>query len=170
MSAKPSDSSTPLLRDLVPPLLLDENLSSPEIGAWLRRFPNEWQIELHTDHLTRGLPDVDVIRECGERGWTLVSCDDRIRYVPANKAALLKHRVRAFMFGKGNYQGIEYAAALVVGRAQVLNAIRKNHGPFMARIQRNGDVQMLEPKDNAAGEVSSREKTKRKYGAHVLET
>ena len=121
MSEKPSDTSTPRDR---PTLLLDENLSSADIAQFLRQIrATEWQIELHTDHFARGMPDVDVIRECGTRDWILISCDDRIRYVPQNKAAVLKHGVRAFMFGKGNYQGIEYAAALVVGRGQIFSAI-----------------------------------------------
>src|SRR5689334_1139140 len=167
MSAKQSDTSTPP-RDPPPVLLLDENLSSADIAMWLRKFHGEWKIELHTDHFPRGLPDVEVIRECADRGWTLVSCDDRIRYVPQNKAAVFKHRVRVFMFGKGNYQGVEYAAALVVGRGQVINAIRKTSGPFLARIQIKGEVVMLEPQQTT-GEMSSRDKTARKYGAHVLD-
>ena len=125
MSEQPSDTSTqPPPRDERPTLLLDENLSSADIAAFLRPI-KAWQIELHTDYLARSLPDPDVIRECGARGWVLVSCDDRIRRVPENKAAIIRHRVPAFMFGKGNYQGVEYAAALIVGRRQTSITSRK---------------------------------------------
>src|SRR5437879_6538551 len=116
MFEQPSDISTPPpLRETRPTLLLDENLSSADIAAFLRPIKS-WQIELHTDYLARGLPDPDVIRECGARRWVLVSCDDRIRRVPENKAAMIRHQVPAFMFAKGNYQGVEYAAAMIVGR------------------------------------------------------
>lgn len=168
MSEKPSDTST--LRD-VPVLLLDENLSSADIAHFLRRFPKEWTIELHTDHFARGMSDVDVIRECGTRGWILVSCDDRLRFVPQNKAAVIQHRVRTFMFGKGNYQGVEYAAALIVGRTQITNAIRKaGGGHFFARIQIRGEVVLLEPKESETKNLTAHEKTERKYGRKIHET
>jgi hypothetical protein len=166
MSEKPSDTSTPLPREPPPALLLDENLSSPDIGELLRRFPHEWQIELLTDHLPRGSSDPDVIRECAAHGWTLISCDDRIRYVPQNKAAVLKYQVRVFMFGKGNFQGVEYAAALIVGRGQVINTIRKTAPPFFARVQKSGEIVMLEPQPSAG--ATSREKTANKYGSDVF--
>jgi len=169
MFEQPSDTSTPPPRDAPPTLLLDENLSSADIAAFLSRFPKEWRIELHTDHFARGLSDVDVIRECGARGWVLVSCDDRIRFVPQNKAAVMQHRVRTFMFGKGNYQGVEYAAALIVGRAQIINTIRKTAGPFFARIQIKGEVVMLEPKEETST-LTSRQRTERKYGKKIQET
>lgn len=166
MSAKPSDTST---RPHDPPLvlLLDENLSSEDIAQFLRRIPHIWQVELHTDHFARGLPDVDVIRECATRGWVLISCDDRIRYVPQNKAAVIKYSARVFMFNNGNYQGIEYAAALIVGRNQLANAVRKTVGPFLARVFIKGEIVMLEPKESTTG-LSSREKTARKYGDRAL--
>jgi len=123
-SEKQSDTSTPPPRDPPTGFLLDENLSSADIADFLRRLKSvDWHIELHTDHFPRGASDVEVIKECGARGWVLVSCDDRIRYVPQNKAAVLDHSVRAFMFGKGNYQGIEYAAALVVGRMHMFKVL-----------------------------------------------
>lgn len=165
MSAKPSDTSTSP-RDLPPVLLLDENLSSEDIAQFLRLIPHVWQIELHSDYFPRGMSDVDVIRECAGRGWVLISCDDRIRYVPQNKAAAIKHCLRVFMFGKGNYQGVEYAAALVVGRGHLIRIVRNTAGPFFARIQIHGDVNMLEPKESKT-ELTSREKTALKYGADV---
>jgi hypothetical protein len=166
MFEKPSATSTPPPRNPPPGLLLDENLSSSDIADWLRRFPLEWQIELHTDHFPRGLADVELIRECGARGWALVTCDDRIRRVPTSKAAVLRHKVRVFMFANGNFQGAEYAAALVVGRSQITKLIRQTADHLFARIQRNGDVVMLEPKESR-GTLTARERTNRRYGADV---
>lgn len=169
MSEKPSDIST-LPPDDVPGLLLDENLSSPDIAQLLRKFPKEWRIEIHTDCLARGLPDVQVIEQCAERGLVLVSCDDRIRYVPQNKAAVLRNRIGVFMFNKGNYQGVEYAAAMIVGRGQILNVIRRTAPPFFARVRRSGEIELLEPKPSASGkELTSKERTARKYGERMVE-
>ena len=169
MSEKPSDISTPPQLE-TPTLLLDENLSSHDIAMFLRRLPHDWKIELHTDHLPRGLEDVEVIKACAKHGWTLISCDDRIRFVPQNKKAVLDAGIRAFMFHDGNHQGVEYAAALIVGLKHIIQTIRKNAGPVLARIQMHGDVTMFHPpQPKTAGELSSREKTARKYGKKVHE-
>jgi hypothetical protein len=72
------------------------------------------------------------------------------------------------MFGKGNYQGVEYAAALIVARSQMINALRKNAGHFFARVQIGGEIVMLEPKQ-IAGTLTSRQKTERKYGKKFQE-
>jgi PIN like domain len=137
-----------------------------DIAIFLRRIRNIWTIELHTDHLARGLSDVDVIRHCAERGWIIISCDDRIRYVPENKAALHKYGGRVFAFPQGNYQGVEYGAALIVARTQIVSLTRKTAAPFYGRIFIRGEASMLEPQTTKAS--TSREKTAAKYGANVL--
>ena len=163
MSEKPSDTSTP---PDAPTLLLDENLSDEDIAIFLRRLHKHWRIEVHADHFKKGETDVEVIRGCAEHDWVLISVDDRIRYVPENKAAALRYKLRAFMFNKGNYQGVEYAAALIVGRSEIARTLQKFSGPFFARIRISGDVNMLEPQEPVGG-LTSREKTERKYGKKI---
>lgn len=162
MSEKQSGISTRPQRESIPTLLLDENLSSQTIAEFLRRIKREWVIELCTDHLPRGTPDPDVIKLCAERNWVLISCDDNIRYVPENKSAVIKNRVRAFFFGKGNYQGVEYGAALIVARHQIVKAIQGADGYLLARVTAGGDVSILEPQ--VAKATTSRGKTEQKYG------
>lgn len=162
MSEPPSSTSPTPQRDSASVFLLDENLSSSDIAIFLRRL-RDWTIELHTDHFQRGMNDVDLIRECGARGWALITCDDRIRYVPESKAAVLEHRVRAFMFGKGNYQGVEYAAALIIGRPTMSKIIRTVPAPFIARVARDGDIGVIHPQQSTKN-LTARDKTERKYG------
>lgn len=168
MFEKPSDISTPSQPDS-PTFLLDENLSSADIAEFLHRLRNVWRIEtIHTANIPRGTEDVPVIERCGAEKWVLVSCDDRIRFVPQNKAAVMKHHVRVFMFSKGNFQGVEYAAALIVGRNRMFDALKKNAGPMLARIHSSGDVAIFHPQPNPESQ-SSRDRTARKYGSHVLD-
>jgi hypothetical protein len=167
MSEKPFDTLALPLRDSLPTLLLDENLSSSSIAEFLKRIRREWVIELCIDHLPRGTSDPDVIKLCGERGWVLVTCDERIRYVPENKAAVIRNRVKAVMFNKGNLQGVEYAAALIVGRSHMLKTIQSTVGHLISRINRSGEFSVLEPKQAEA--TTAREKTKKKYGDKVFD-
>ena len=166
MSKKPSDTSTPLLE---PPrvIFLDENLSSPKIGELLRHFPHDWQVELYYDHFEPRKPDLEIIEICGQRGWVLVSCDDRIRTVAINRAAVNRHQVYAFMFPKGNYHWVDYSAALIVARHSMISLMRKTAPPMCARIFINGQIKPLF-QHRPPTEMTSRERTALKYGQKVI--
>ena len=164
MSKKRSSTSDAKPPEQPPVFYLDENLSSPEIGKTLRRFQSDWTIILHHDQFKRGARDPDVIRACAAQGWTMISCDDRIRYVPENKKVAIESKLRAFM---GNYQGVEIASALVAARHRMIGFNKKNAPPFFARIFINGTISRLDDK-RESGQLSARERTLRKYGANVL--
>ena len=115
MSRKPSSTSG--LLDPPPTVLLDENLSSPDIVAELRRWNADWEIELHRKHFPNPrTPDADILETCGRRGWILVSVDDRMRRVPENREAARRYRARVFLFPRSFSSGAEYRAALTAGR------------------------------------------------------
>jgi hypothetical protein len=146
--------------------MLDENLSGPKVAGPTRQL-RDWQVVTHTDAFPRDkhpdpVPDPVVLERCGKENWILISCDDRIRRVPRNKAAAIEHRAKVFMFPEGNYSGPEYVAALTIARRKLLNLARKTAGPFFARIHINGDVSLLDQKPKQ--EMTSRERTALKYG------
>ena len=47
----------------------------------LLRTVRQWTIELHIDHLPAGADDDEVVKLCGQKGFTLVTCDE-MRYTP----------------------------------------------------------------------------------------
>lgn len=167
MSKKPSSTSDASRPPDLPVFYIDENLSSPELGKALRQFSSDWSIVLHTDKFRRGAQDVDVIRDCARLNWVMVSCDDRIRYVPRNKKAAIESKLRAFMLGEGNYRGLEIIAALIAGRHRMIGFNRRNAPPFFARLFINGKVARLDDK-RQIGDLSSRDRTVRKYGGDVF--
>jgi PIN like domain len=143
---------------------LDENLSGPKIASVLRGF-GDWRVETHYDHYPREgptIPDPVVVERCAAEGWLLISCDDRLRFVPHNKGAVLKHRAKVYMFPEGNYHAHEYTAALTMARRNLINIARKTHPPFFARIYINGDVRLLDRKP--IRNMTSKERTQLKYG------
>jgi hypothetical protein len=131
-------SATSKLHSITPVIFLDENLSGPKVAVPTGQL-REWQVIKHSDEFPREkypepIPDPVVLEKCGREGWILISCDDRIRRVPRNKAAAIEHRAKVFMFPDGNYSGPEYVAALTVARRKLLNLARKTAGAFFARI------------------------------------
>lgn len=132
MSKKQSDTQ-PLRR--MPALLLDENMSSPDIAIPLRHF-RDWRIVMHQDcrpPLYASASDVEVIEFCASKGWALISSDDRIRYVPESKVAAERVGLQSFMMvRKDDTTGIELHSALVAARHQIL---RNSSGGWALREQ-----------------------------------
>ena len=160
MSKKRSSTSAPLLEP-VPTILLDENLSSPDIVQELRRWP-EWRVELHKKHFPNPrTPDTEVLSVCGQKGWILVSVDDNMRRVPEHGRAAALNGARAFFFPR-HTNGAEYRAALTAGRHKLLKLAGKMPPPNFARISTDGIVGFFAGSKLPKGS-SSREKTRAKY-------
>lgn len=161
MSKKRSNTST--LLDPPPVILLDENLSSPDIAEELGRWTSEWTVELHRKHFPNPkTPDTEVLAFCGKRGWILVSVDDRMRHVPENVNAAKTSGARVFCFPRSYVSGAEYRSALTAGRYKLLHYARKMPPPNFARITREGTVGFFE-RDKTKPGASSRDRTRVKY-------
>jgi hypothetical protein len=136
-------------------------MSSPPIANNARQV-NDWKLELHTDHLKRGVDDMDVVALCGRHGWALVTCDE-MRYTPETKAAIVTWNVAVFkvvIHKKTN--GIEIAAAMIAGRRRMLDLLAKQKPPFCAHVQLNGSVNLMSDFEDIALTESQR-RTLRKY-------
>ena len=165
MSKKRSNTSG--LLDAPPVILLDENLSSPDIADELRRWESDWTVKLHREHFPNPrTPDTEILAFCGQRGWILVSVDDRMRRVPENKKAAEVNRARVFCFPR-HTSGAEYRAALTAGRHKLLRLARKMPPPNFARISTEGTVGFFE-RDKLPSGASAMERTKAKYPDAVV--
>ena len=78
---------------------VDNNLS-PQLAAGMRGF-GEDVVHL-TEVLRPEAEDTELLARVGSEGWYLVTRDDRIRYRPAESAAIREHRVGAFFMGGKN--------------------------------------------------------------------
>jgi len=74
----------------------DANLSV-QLVRGLREFGED--VAQLTEHFPEGEADEAWLREIGARGWFLVTRDERLRWRPAEKAALTRQRVGAFFLG-----------------------------------------------------------------------
>lgn len=140
-------------------------MSSLAIAVALRAVKG-WRIELHTDHLDRGVSDVDVIEFCASKGWALVSVDDRIRYVPANREAAERHGLQVFMLVcKNDTVAVRMSSALIAAQDKILRFIKQNKCGFFAHVYLRGAAKIMSTFDAAAFELSpSQQRSWRKYG------
>src|SRR5207248_11782635 len=84
--------------DGLPELFLDRSLGRRQVPDILRAAG----LRLRTLAEVYGIPadetvaDVDWLTCAGGQGWAVLMKDERIRYRPAERAALIDHHVRAF--------------------------------------------------------------------------
>jgi hypothetical protein len=69
-------------------------------------------VEIHDDHFARDEEDRIWLRKVGERGWVVLTKDQRLRYRPLEIAALRASNARVFV-AAGNLRGSEIASVFV---------------------------------------------------------
>lgn len=93
-------------------MFLDRSLGRRQVPALLR----EAGLRLHTLAEVYGVPadedvaDTDELKLAGQRGWPVLMKDERIRYRPSERAAVVTHRVQAFCLTGGNLRAVAMAA------------------------------------------------------------
>ena len=121
---------------------LDRNLGHEDVGAALRA--QGAQVEEHSKHFPSDAPDRDWLLEVGRRGWAVVTQDDRIRYRNAERTAARAANVALFIFTGKRMRGSEIGTALAGALKKMTRLVRKHKPPFIARVTRTGDVQVIE--------------------------
>src|SRR5712672_1914263 len=86
--------------------------------------------ELHCDHFERGTDDVVWIPTAGERGWIVVTTDDRIRRRALEKRGVLRRKVRLFVFTDNNTFGAVMAQRLITAIPEMKLLINKQPPPL----------------------------------------
>jgi hypothetical protein len=120
---------------------LDRCLGKKILASILRAA--NLRIEVHDDHFPPDCKDEHWLRIVGARGWIVLTSDRRIRYRGPELAALLSSGVRAFAFRSGNLTAQEMAETFLKSARHVSNLLKKNSGPFVASILRDGSVRLV---------------------------
>jgi len=92
-------------------------------------------VEHHDDHFSDNTPDATWISEAGRHGWVILTADERIRYKPAEKAALLNSGTLTFLLAsRKGLTGVEMADAFLSVEVSIINAIAKQHPPAIFKV------------------------------------
>jgi predicted nuclease of predicted toxin-antitoxin system len=128
-AAKPPDGTV---------FFIDRSLGVEPIRAELIR--EGLVVEIHDDHFVRDEEDRVWLRAVGERGWVVLTKDQRLRYRPLEIAALRASNARVFVLTAGNLRGGEIAAAFVTALPRMQRILRSHTGSFVARVSQAGHV------------------------------
>lgn len=88
------------------------------------------------------IADVEWLELCGQRGWPALTMDRRIRYRPAEIAAIRRHRVRVFALASGNLTVEEQAARFIRNRRRIELACETG-GPLVYAVHASEIVRVF---------------------------
>lgn len=138
MSPSPSSKTSCVSHpDGLPDLFVDRSLGRIRVPSLLRAAG----LRLVTLSERYGTPadetvaDHEWLSDAGERGEAVLMKDSRIRYQPAEKAALSRHAVRCFCLTSGNLSG-DAMAACVLDNLEAITRACSDPGPFIYAVQR----------------------------------
>lgn len=109
----------------LPDLFLDRSLGRRQVPALLR----DAGLRLHTLAEVYGIPadegvaDTEWLELAGQRGWPVLMKDERIRYRPSERAAVVAHRVQAFCLTGGNLDARRAAPRGLAHGGRTLHAL-----------------------------------------------
>ncbi len=127
----------------VDPLIffLDRSLGKHIVAEALRQVGVV--VEVHDDHFLQDARDEEWLQEVGQRGWIVLTRDDRIRYRLHERTALLQAGVRAFVLVRRSLSGSAMAEAFVQALPAMQRFVAQHQAPFIARVTQTGNVSLL---------------------------
>lgn len=123
--------------DGLPELFLDRSLGRHRVPSLLRTAG----LRLRTLAEVYGVPadeavaDVDWLARAGTEGWPVLMKDERIRYRPAEREALLAHGVQAFCLSNGNLMAAVMAEQYLAVMHDIAEVCQEP-GPFLFLVSR----------------------------------
>jgi predicted nuclease of predicted toxin-antitoxin system len=98
------------------------------------------KVEIHDDHFGKNTQDVDWIPEVGRKGWIILTKDARIGKNQIERLAVADARVRMFVLVSQNLSGADMANIFVTAIPTMEKFIAYNLAPFIAKVDRAGNV------------------------------
>src|SRR5207245_5062126 len=122
---------------------LDRQLGRHKMAGILRAAG--LKVEVHDDHLPQNATDPEWLTLAGKNDWIVVTRDERIRYRIAEKQAIRRAKVSAFVLAaQGNLRAEMLAEIFLKALPKVRAIVTKHRPPFIAKIWHNGKVGLLE--------------------------
>lgn len=97
----------------------------------------------HDDFFPQNTLDTEWLPEIGRRGWFVITQDQRIRYNPLEKLALLGSGVGAFILVGKNLAGAAQADCLRLALPRMRDFIARTTRPFIVKVYADGRIQQL---------------------------
>jgi len=126
----------------LPILFVDRCLGRAKIPDAIRALGI--RVEVHTDHFEPDADDIEILRTCGERGWTFLTKDQRITRDPAEVAAPLDAGIHAIFLSRQSVSAEAIIAVLSHRLPALVRRLASQTQPVHLVLRMSGDVVRLE--------------------------
>ena len=139
-SGKPSASSSGL-PPKARPLFIDRCAWSGALGRALTEAGIAFVA--HRDLFAHDAPDSEWLSAAADKGWLVVTRDERIRYRANELAAMQRARLHVFVATQGGLTGAETGSILVRCHPAMLRQAEQVRPPAFFSLTRSGEVNRL---------------------------
>jgi hypothetical protein len=94
----------------------------------------------------QGIKDDEWLRDIGQRGWIVLTKDKNFKRRPLELEAILAGGVRAFFLSAANLSTEDVAQTFVDALERIRRICSAHAGPFIARITRMAQVDIIVPR------------------------
>lgn len=99
-----------------------------------------YTVELHDSHFAKDAKDVDWLPIVGQRGWVVLTKDERIAKRFLERLAVASAGVKMFVLVSQNLSGTDTAAAFTKAIPAMQQFLQTNPAPFIAKVYQDGDI------------------------------
>src|SRR5260370_24161745 len=101
--------------------------------------------EVHDDYFSQNAQGPEWLTAAGKNHWIGVTRDERIRYRVAERQAIRRAKVRAFVLAaQGDLRAEMLAEIFLKSLPRIRRTVKQQKPPFVAKISRSGDVTVLD--------------------------
>lgn len=99
---------------------------------------------MHDDYYPQTTKDPVLLAELGERGWVLLTQDDKIRFRTPERDAYLRANLRVFVASSANLLASTTAAIFSGARKKIEQVCERESGPFVYSVHKDSSVHKLD--------------------------
>jgi hypothetical protein len=121
-----------------PVFFIDRALGRRHVPKALRELG--YQVEIHDDHFPSDAPDADWIPVVAQKGWLILSKDEKIAYRTLESQAVARYRAQMFILVSGNLSGDAMAIAFQRAAKSMHRFAMEQPAPFIAKVYKDGTV------------------------------
>ena len=99
-------------------------------------------VEIHDDHFGQNAIDVDWLPEVGKRGWVVLTKDAKIGKNHLERMEVTNAGISMFTLASQNLSGKQMADIFLRSVNKMQEFVRKHPAPFIAKVYRDGRVEM----------------------------
>ena len=99
-------------------------------------------VEIHDDHFPKDAKDTEWLPIVGVKQWVIFTKDKNIGKNTLEKMAVARAKIKMFTFASQKIKGEEMAETLLKSITKIQEFVRKNDAPFIAKIYRDGSLNL----------------------------